>query len=267
MLKPEQIEFYRVNGYLLVERVFTHDEVAAMRTEIDAALARAAEQRRALDGTWGGHWQEAVNAEFTMTSLHNMQEHSAVFGRMLFHDRLTACLADVIGPNVQLHHNKMHLKPPEKGSPFPLHQDCGYFPHEQHTMTAAIVHVDDADEQNGCVLVVPGSHQQGPLAHLHEGGAHFLPTDEWPLDRAVPCVARAGDVLIFSYLTVHGSRLNTSERPRRLWLVQVRDPLDKAIPHIIEGQAQQIAGEGRPGQGTMLRGINPVINFEIKRGG
>ena len=40
------------------------------------------------------------------------------FARVLVHDRFTETVADLIGPNVQLHHVKMHLKPPEVGAPF-----------------------------------------------------------------------------------------------------------------------------------------------------
>ena len=47
----------------------------------------------------------------------------------LVQDRFTSALADLIGPNVQLHHTKAFIKPPEKGSAFPMHQDQPYFPH------------------------------------------------------------------------------------------------------------------------------------------
>jgi len=54
-------------------------------------------------------------------------------------------------------------------------------------------------------------------------------------------------VLIFNYLTVHGSYVNHSQRPRRLLLVQMRSPTDR--PTTKEHLS--------PGQGTMLRGVNP----------
>jgi ectoine hydroxylase-related dioxygenase (phytanoyl-CoA dioxygenase family) len=38
-----------------------------------------------------------------------------------------------------------------------MHQDAPYFLHENHTMTAASVHLDDADMENGCLCVIPGS--------------------------------------------------------------------------------------------------------------
>ncbi len=60
----------------------------------------------------------------------------------------------------------MFIKPPGKGSPFPLHQDYPYFPHQLTTMGAAIFHFDNAPLEKGCVRVVPGSHKKGPLPHL-----------------------------------------------------------------------------------------------------
>jgi hypothetical protein len=52
---------------------------------------------------------------------------------------------------------------------------------------------------------------------------------------------------MLNYLTVHGSYVNRSPRPRRLLLVQMRSPLDR--PSTREHLS--------PGQGTMLRGVNP----------
>ena len=60
--------------------------------------------------------------------------------------------------------------------------------------------------------------------------------------------ALAGDVLFFSYLTVHGSGLNTSREARTTLLVQMRDPTDLATKKVHESR----------GQGMMLRGIDPL---------
>jgi phytanoyl-CoA hydroxylase len=166
--------------------------------------------------------------------------------RVITDARLTGAVAQLIGDNVQLHHTKYHVKPPAFGAPFPMHQDYPYFPHESHTMLAAAIHIDAADVENGCLCVVPGSNQLGPLRHQTDGH-HFLPLGEWPLERAIPCEADEGDVLMLNYLTVHGSYVNRSSRARRLLLVQMRSPLDRptANEHL------------SPGQGTMLRGVNP----------
>jgi hypothetical protein len=269
MLTAEQVEFYRQQGYLLARGVFPAEEAQDLRAEAGAIFERARRLGRNLDGRWPGGWRQEVPPGqspegLVLTSVHNVQEYSARFTRLLLDDRLTSVLTALLGPNVQLHHTKMHLKPPGAGAPFPLHQDYSYFPHRDHTMLAAVLHLDPATVANGCLRIVPGSHRWGPLPHRHEG-AHFLPPGEFPIDSALPCEAEAGDLLLFSYLTVHGSGVNRSPQPRGILLIQVRSPTDKPIPQAAGQGEQHVPGVGRPGQGTMLAGIHPDVPFEFKR--
>jgi ectoine hydroxylase-related dioxygenase (phytanoyl-CoA dioxygenase family) len=114
-------------------------------------------------------------------------------------------------------------------------------------MIAAIVHFDDAPLEKGCVRVVPGSHKLGPLLHDAAGSWH-LPFAQYPLESSVPCPARAGDALFFSYLTIHGSGINSSDEARTTVLVQMRDAADPPTEPQHESR----------GQGMMLRGVAPA---------
>ncbi len=246
-LTPEQVAFYRENGYLLAEGVFTREEAARFRQEThDLAHRLSVAQDKGLRGEGWKAGAKVTDLPRELLHCHNVQFHSAIFGRMILDPRLVDRVADLIGPNVQLHHTKMFIKPPERGAPFPMHQDYPYFQHERHTMMSAIIHFDDAPLEKGCVRVAPGSHKLGPLEHLHDGG-HHLPPEQYPVAEATPCPARAGDVLFFSYLTIHGSGMNTSQEARTTLLVQMRDPTDHPtkLVHLSRGQ------------GVMLRGIDP----------
>lgn len=246
MLSPEQIAFYQENGYVLVPGVLSAQEAAAYREESHNLAARLGAIRN-IDATWGsarGLGEQAAHTQ--VLHCHDVQFQSAAFARLIVDERISGAAADLIGPNVQLHHTKMFIKPAERGSPFPMHQDRPFFPHDRDTMIAAIVHFDDAPLEKGCVRVVPGSHRLGPLPHLSEGGWHLSP-EEYPLEAATACPARAGDVLFFSYLTIHGSGLNLSSEARTTVLIQMRDPLDP--PSIRTHESR--------GQGMMLRGIDP----------
>lgn len=55
-----------------------------------------------------------------------------------------------------------------------------------------------------------------------------------------------GDVVVFSYLLVHGSPCNASPRPRRMLLLQAA----------AAGDAPLGTQPARPGQGWLLRGTN-----------
>lgn len=249
MLTQDQIAFYRENGYLLVKGLFSAEEAREYHSEAHALAERLTNQGMNIDATWASAGTDAgVGVGTTrILSCHDVQFHSAAFSRLIVDDRLTAAAADVMGTeNVQLHHTKMFIKPPEKGSPFPLHQDYPYFAHANDSMIAAIIHFDDAPLEKGCVRVIPGSYKHGRLPHNPDGGWHLAPS-EYPLESATPCPAQAGDVLFFNYLTIHGSSINTSSEARTTVLVQMRDAADRAEEEVHLSR----------GQGMMLRGIDP----------
>ncbi|MFC4775519.1 phytanoyl-CoA dioxygenase family protein [Paenibacillus sp. GCM10023252] len=236
-------QFYNENGYLLVKGVFSPEEVAEMREAVERVIQKAAATKYDRSHAWQGDFLPPEELKkLVLKGFHDVHYHEAVFTRALSHPNMTAVLTELIGPNVQLHHSKMLVKPPERGAAFPMHQDYPYFPHARHSMLAASMHLDDSDLENGCLSVIPGSHKQGPLPHV---GAHYLNHKEYPLSLGTPCPAQAGDVLFFNYLTIHGSDVNRSERPRRNVLFQYRDPADLPIndEHVNWGQGLMVAGE------------------------
>jgi ectoine hydroxylase-related dioxygenase (phytanoyl-CoA dioxygenase family) len=245
MLTEEQKAFYAENGYVVVRGMFTPEECAAYRAECHH-LAERLMQLRNINAAWGSAKDLAGAADTVVLHCHDVQFQSAAFARLITDERLAGAASSIIGPNVQLHHTKMFIKPPEKGAPFPLHQDAPYFPHDNHSMIAAIIHFDDAPLEKGCVRVVPGSHKQGLLPHEAQGGWHLNP-EKYPVESATPLPSQAGDVLFFSYLTIHGSGINVSNEARTTLLVQMRDPADPPTIRTHESR----------GQGMMLYGIDP----------
>ena len=128
-----------------------------------------------------------------------------------------------------------------------MHQDYPYFPHAEHTMIAAIIHFDDSTVDNGCICAVPGSHKLGPIEHRRDN-SFYLDMDEWPLERAQPNRGQGRRCAAVQLL--HGARLVRQHQhppPGRILLIQMRSPDDR--PTTDQHRS--------PGQGTMLRGINP----------
>ena len=248
-------EFYRENGYVHARGVFDEREVEEMRLAIERILEGVAGSEHDENHAWQGVAQESL-----LKGFHNVQYHDAAFTRAAVHPRLVAVLTELIGTNVQLHHTKMLVKPPERGAAFPMHQDYPYFPHERHSVLAASVHLDDTNLENGCLRVVPGSHKLGPLE------AHGpSKTVEMSLEEGTPMPAAAGDVLFFNYLTIHGSGVNASSGTRRNVLFQYRDPADPAV--LQDGVEPHVNW----GQGLMVAGHNPYYwqrrpRFELKPG-
>ena len=76
-------------------------------------------------------------------------------------------------------------------------------------MLTVRIHLDDADERNGALRVVAGSHRLGRLdaariAGLREERGETL------------CAAAAGDALLMRPLLLHASGRSTNDRPRRV---------------------------------------------------
>ena len=236
-MTDDMASFYEEHGYLHIPELLTPDEAASYRHE----LHELAERIGPTDGTWAS----VKHADTNLTHAHDVHFRSAAITRLLVDHRLTAIAKGIIGPNVQLHHNKFFIKPPERGSAFPMHQDYPYFPHRDHSMIAVIIHFDDAPEEKGCLKVYPGTHRLGPLEAI--GSDHHQPEDRYPLSGATPLPAKAGDAIFFSYLLVHGSGLNVSDEPRTTLLVQLRDPADEPLNE----------GHSSRGQGMMLAGVDP----------
>lgn len=252
MLSAEQIESYRENGYLRIPRVFDADELERLRDELDHLVQDWA----TTNAGWSGPWRDVymsrdVEQRSMLTHLHDLHFYAAGWCQAVTKPKLAEAMADLLGtPNVELHHTTLHLKPPETGMPFPLHQDSPFYRHEGPGYVDAIVHLDDTNDDNGCLRFVPGSHTQAHIEHIEQVNgtqvSPHLPTDEWSLDDTDPVPAEAGDVVAFSIYTVHGSRINRTDRWRRLVRVGYRDPANV-----------QLGGQALGRVGLMVSGLRP----------
>ncbi|KAM3955877.1 phytanoyl-CoA dioxygenase, peroxisomal [Aphomia sociella] len=250
-LTEEQKQFYKDNGYLVLKNLIPEDELNTLSREYDELFYRKNQQK--MESSWVGSDanDRKSDSPYTVKGIHNLQYHSAVFGKILYNKELLDALEDVMETkNIILHHTKAHLKPPENGAAYPMHQDYQYFPYEKDSMVAAFIHFDAANPENGGLFVYPGSHKLGPQddvgARETQNNFHYVDQSKFPLERATPVIAERGDIVIFSYLLIHGSSLNTSTRTRRMLLVQVASADDVPIGSV----------HLSPGLGWVLRGVN-----------
>jgi len=119
----------------------------------------------------------------------------------------------VIGKNLQYFN-----KPPGTGQATPAHQDGYYFmlqPCHALTMWMAL---DEADEENGCVRYLAGSHVHGMRTHARTrtlGFSQGISDYDSEADEVI-CLAQPGDLLAHHALTIHRADANTSvTRSRR----------------------------------------------------
>jgi hypothetical protein len=145
---------------------------------------------------------------------------------MLRHEPLLGCITsligeDIVGSSVYRIRPKMPLW--ERGE-VPWHQDSGYFlPHcDSHLIVTCWVPLVDATLENGCLWVLPKSHQDGILTHHRGGHGGYLEIidPDLPPVEPIPVPMRAGDVLFMTNLTPHASFENQTHQVR--WSLDLR---------------------------------------------
>lgn len=112
----------------------------------------------------------------------------------------------------------------QPGSPvqFHFHQDSSYLASEPDTMVNALVALDDMNEQNGGISVVPASHNNGlNLAVINERGLVPVGEQHSPpkADEAILAEMKRGSVLLLQGRTWHCSGPNRSDKMRRGLLI------------------------------------------------
>lgn len=247
----ERKAFYEENGYLIVPRLLEPPEV----DELHKALSEVLQEAEGL---------QASNAKFAMSApapgsgrryvkrvFNPIARHDA-FKKLVSHPGILDVVQELIGPDITLQQTKLNLKPPAEDARFEWHQDYPFFPHTNYDLVAVMVFLDDADESNGCLRVIPGSHKLGPLEHdfSADGQAYGTEVKDKALfedeSRWTGLVVPGGSIALHHSCTLHSSGPNNSDRPRSSLIFEYRAT-----------DARQIAGATDPvGWGTQLRGAD-----------
>lgn len=268
MTPAEQKAFYEDQGYLVFPRMLSADELAAARAALAEVLEESAgltESNEKFSVTRGDDGNYYVRRIFSPIA------HHKVFYDLAFHPKILDAVSNVLGPNIQLHHSKLNLKPPtSREARFEWHQDYPFFPHTNYDLIAVLIHLDDTTEENGCLKVIPGSHKLGPRIHVFARDGAFSSQLEdkgvigdeskW-LNQACP----AGGVEMHHCNMLHSSTANRGDKPRSVLIFQYRASdnaqLGGASSHF--GWGMQVRGEN-PYQARMLDGSIVKLPGEIK---
>jgi ectoine hydroxylase-related dioxygenase (phytanoyl-CoA dioxygenase family) len=251
MLTSEQVAFFNEHGYLRLEQVFAPAEIQQLSDDLRYMMDAFAHWEGGWRGSWRKDYMEAEeDAQAVLVHLHELHHYSAAWMQAVTRPALAEAIGQLLpSDSVEVHHSTLHAKAPSAGTPFPMHQDDPFYPHADGRYIDALIHVDNADEESGCLKFLDGSHKLGKLKHI-EAPDHepFLPVEQYPLSDAVSVPALAGDVVLFHLWTVHGSALNRAGRWRRLVRVGFRDPRNR-----------QIGGVAINRPGLMVKGVRPKI--------
>jgi ectoine hydroxylase-related dioxygenase (phytanoyl-CoA dioxygenase family) len=222
MLTHGQLEFYRANGFLAVEGVYSREEMAEARAVVEEFVQRS---RSVTDHTDVFDLEPGHSvAEPRVRRIKSPYLHHPTFDRLVRHERMLDVVAALLGPGIRLHGNKLNMKSAGYGSAVEWHQDFAFYPHSNDDLLAVGVALDDCLVENGCMLMVPGSHRWPILDHHQEGvfvGAFDPEREGIDLGQAVPVEVHEGGITLHHCRTAHGSAVNTSPAARRLFLMEL----------------------------------------------
>ena len=223
MISDNEVRAYHRDGMIMVPNVLRADTLAHLRSVVADLIAGAAAVTEHTDvyDLEPGHMPEAPRVR-RIKAPHKV--HPA-FDAVVRSQPVLDILTKLIGPGLRLHGSKLNMKLAQYGSPVEWHQDWAFYPHTNDDVLAIGVLLDDTDLSNGPMLVAPGTHR-GPVWNHHGDDGRFigmidpdLIRDE--IARAAPCVGPAGSMSFHHVRALHGSALNTSDRPRNLLLYEV----------------------------------------------
>lgn len=234
-LTTQEVDRYRDEGFLLIGCTLTNDGLAAMREECMRAWS-AEKGEFDPDASW-----------LKNSLLPDIHHHSEVVRDFYFRGPLVDMVESLIGPNVKAATSQLTFKMRGNTKPFGWHQDNGYGELEPYTAISTLTALDDADQANGCLWIIPGSHKRGQIP-VEQSTEKKQQQSELTLDinesDAIPVPLKAGETLLFHGWTLHKSEGNfSSERDRRILFMRYAD-----------ADAVEVYNDRRPRLGRLVRG-------------
>jgi non-heme Fe2+,alpha-ketoglutarate-dependent halogenase len=207
MLSRQQLDQYDRNGIVFPIKVFSVDEISIFRDELESVAANCVEgSRKRFD------------------SLHLFFDWAY---RLVTHEALLNAVEDILGSDILIDGTLVFYKPPQDSSYVSWHQDSVYSGWHLTPSTSAWIALTASHRANGCMRVIPGSHEQGLLDHdnvrddpdlLNKRGERIkMDVDE---SQAVDVVLQPGEMSLHHSTIVHGSNPNTSDEPRIGFIVR-----------------------------------------------
>jgi len=229
---------FQADGFIIVPQLVTEEEAVALK----------AEARRVLDTVRAEAHARGETPSFEKNGVFvGVSVRSEKFRQLNRDPRLLDVLEPIIGPNILFWSDKIVFKSEETDFGTPWHQDWPYWK-GAHKVSLWLA-LDPADETNGCLKVVRGSHKL-PVDHdapaeSGPGFRHRIAEDRITGAQVVAAPVPAGGAVIFHDLTLHASFPNTSGRDRWVVVSTFKDPLLDDLDYPQMTAATLVRGRGR----------------------
>jgi L-proline 4-hydroxylase len=154
-ITQEQLGFYSNNGFLLLPEFFSPVEIRKMSAELPTLLGEDS-QCKVVEKEGG-----------VLRSIYGSHTKNEVFRRLSCHPRIVEPARQILDNDVYVYQFKINIKSAFSGDLWDWHQDFIFWQNEDGVpsdrMINVAVFIDDVNEFNGPMYLIPGSHRQGTL--------------------------------------------------------------------------------------------------------
>ena len=201
-----QLAHYKNKGYISPINALSSSEAKDIRDEIEK-----------IEKDWPGAL-EGINRNY----VHLI---SPIFNKVCLNKNILDAVESIIGKNILICGTTLFIKNPNEKGFVSFHQDAKYIGLEPHNWVTVWLAVTDANEYNGCMRMLPGSHNENLKTHEQKFDENNLLTrgqtiTNVPLDKTEPIILKAGQVSLHHPLIVHGSGLNQTNDRRIGFVIQ-----------------------------------------------
>ena len=224
IVSDKECQFFIENGYLVVPNLLSESEIEEIRQDA-TTLARGGYECDSLKPLPESVTdQEAIGR---ILCIHQPHFVSDTIEKYVKHPKICGILSQIAAAHlpfwdgsVKCMQSMLFVKPPKfQGQAW--HQDEIYIPTRDRSLIGAWIAMDDANVENGCLWVLPGSHRQGYLypQRNHENPDEFdFGQESYGFDGSdeVPVEVETGSLVFFNGYLLHRSRKNRGDTFRRV---------------------------------------------------
>jgi ectoine hydroxylase-related dioxygenase (phytanoyl-CoA dioxygenase family) len=211
----EQRRLYNEQGYFLMERAIPPEHLELLRQELGTAIDQIHRQmdEKKTDVLGINH----RNKRYFVTLFRETGRNA----EFLFSDYIAEICRATIGDTALLFCEQYVVKAAEVGMQFSWHQDSGYVKQPHKPYVSCWCALDDVNEENGTVYMLPYSRAGTKTRVEHVKDEK---TNDWVGyhgdDPGEPIICPAGSIAVFSSTCFHRSGFNRTPKPRRVYLAQ-----------------------------------------------
>jgi hypothetical protein len=250
----EEVAFFRENGYLVVERITTDEELDWLTELYEEIFAAKEPELRPLDRS--GRRDPSIAG--TLTQYFHPEIRFGELLKSTYFANAKRYAAALLGEDVSNLTVWSHMIREAPGAPeVPPHQDEAFWPPDyEYRSVAAWMPLHDVSVEMGSMQFLPGSHRGGVLTHRHydHPSQNLLTVDE-PVDAAafVPCPLKRGGCTFHHPSTVHQTAVNTTDSPRLAYPLTVQTvPSRRPVPRSTPWLDEFVAANGGHRQTTYV---------------